>query len=161
MKELTYTKEKKDIKKILIIIMPIVFVILTISLIAFYCFIYNTPSSKLKRTLEDNNFKCHNKYCRKDIEEYQYEINYKTAEAIIKNNNMSFEIGLNSSNLYIIQNRLTCNFSSEYYTPIRSIDDTYKVDKKCAPYIEELNKIINKYESYLDEAKINIKEFIE
>lgn len=161
MKELTYTKEKKDIKKILIIIMPIVFVILTISLIAFYCFIYNTPSSKLKRTLEDNNFKCHNKYCRKDIEEYQYEINYKTAEAIIKNNNMSFEIGLNSSNLYIIQNRLTCNFSSEYYTPIRSIDDTYKVDKKCAPYIEELNKIINKYESYLDEAKINIKEFLE
>lgn len=160
MKELTYTKEKIDIKKLLTIIIPIVFIVFIIGVVAFYCFVYNTPSGKLKRTLEDNNFKCHSKYCRKDMDDYQYEINYKTAEAIIKNNQMSFEIGLTGSHLYIIKDRYTCNFSSEYYTPIRRIDETYKVDKKCTPYIEELNDIINHYESYLDEAKINIDEFL-
>lgn len=161
MEQLTYTKEKKDIKKILKIIIPILIIILIIGLISFYCFVYNTPSGKLKRTLQDNNFECHNKYCRKDVDNYQYEINYKTAEAIIKNNKISFEIGLNNSRLYIIKDRYICNFTSPYYTPIRSIDDTYKIDNKCSSYVEELNDIINHYESYLDEAKLNIKEFIE
>lgn len=156
-----YSKEPKDIKKIIKIVTPIVLGVLVIGLFVFYCFVYNTPSGKLKRVLEDNNFKCKNGYCRKNVDDYSYEINYKTAEAVIQNNKISFTIGLNNSRLDIKEKHYICNFTSPYYTPVRSIDETYNVDDKCTPYIEELNEIINHYESYLDEAKVNIQKFLE
>ena len=153
--------ELKDIKKIIKIAIPIFLGILVLGLIAFYCFVYNTPSAKLKRVLNDNNFKCKSGYCHKNIEDYEYEINYKTAEAVIRNNKISFTIGLKNSRLDIKENHYICNFTSLYYSPTRSIDDTYQIDDKCSSYIEELNEIINHYESYLDEAKLNIQEFLE
>lgn len=151
----------KNIKKVIKIATPIVLGVLVIGIFLFFHFVYNTPSNKLKRVLQDHNFKCQSGYCHKDIDDYQYEINYKTAEAVIQNNKISFTIGLNNSRLDIKESRYICNFTSPYYTPIRSIDETYNVDDKCTSYIEELNIIINQYESYLDEAKINIQKFLE
>lgn len=158
--ELTYkdNEVKMTKKNYVIIIVPIILVVLLIIGIALFVSITNNPSNKLNKYLEENGYTCNKKTCSNQVNDYNYTINYKDYNMYVENINYRLTIGLENPALELKKDEFICTYTKADYEIFTLVDDSFIYEKKCAKYIPEVNKHIEKYKSIVNSSGTDVNE---
>lgn len=143
-----YSKRKKiNIK----IIMIMFIIILVLFLILYYFLIYNSFSSKLKRTLIEEGYNCQKKICSKKENQIQYTINCQDNTYQITTKDYFLTLSERNPVLEIRQNDYLCHY--ETTTSQDLIDKNNVTESVCQKYIVDINKMILYRNKITNQAK--------
>ncbi len=148
-------KKKRNPKLVLAILIVIGILIITL-FILYMIFIYNSPSNKLKRYLTTQEYTCYKKKCVKKTKDERIEINFKTFNYSVINQ----EYTLTISNMVTLDTKdaYSCTYPKQSEDRISLISDEMTTDKECRKHIDSVNNYISNYQKVLREAKVSVKE---
>lgn len=155
-KKLTYKEPEQKVTKInlVIIITPIILILLLISGIAFYVFVYTADSNNIKSYLNESDYICQNNVCSKMINDKNHSFNTKTLELTVNAYNMNLHITKEKITFEDITNNEICTYTKDNYVPYKPIDYTYTTKTKCEKYIPTINEEIKLYNEILSSLEI-------
>lgn len=151
-------KLKLNKKNYIIIIVPIFLAICLIVAIAFFVFIYTTPSNKIKKYLINNEYTCNKKACIKENNNTIYNYNYLENYLLIENEEYRLTISQNYPILEIKNNEYICSYTTLNYEIFMKVDNNFLYDKHCEKYIPDINKSIDLYKEIINDSKIDVNK---
>lgn len=149
-------KNPKKTNKLLILIIISIIIIAIISLTIFII-IVTSPSHKLKKYLEENNYICNNETCSKQINEENHIVNYKNGDIFI--NTPTYNISLNKlATLQINKQDLVCTF--KYSNNLEPVTESLTSQTICNTYINTINTHINNYHNIIEQENIDFDKLV-
>lgn len=158
--ELKHQKEqfKMTKKHYFIIIIPIVLIIILTGIIAYYVFIYENSSNKLKRNLLNQNYICNKETCSINVDDNTEIVDYKTGILTVTNVDYTYIINQNYVTYQDNNKELVCTYRNNNYDFYKQIDKSFTQNTNCEVYIPTINKTIKRYQEIFDSSKINVND---
>ena len=150
-------KKELNKKQYMIIIISVIVLFLIIGLITFLV-IHNSNSSKLKRYLISEEYKCNKTSCVKENYTIIYQINYHNG--VLLASSPLYEITINKDNIYYlnINTDKSCTYNKKNNLSNIKESNIESDNFKCTTYIEEINKILTDYNSIITSSKVNYQK---
>lgn len=146
-RELKYDEPKK--KKLtkfnyIVIIVPIILVLILVAGIAFYVFIYNSDSNKMKRYLINDGYVCNDVTCTREKENKIFTIDYVNNIFTVDSANIQVRVGEDNPIVDVKDKEMICTYVKDNYN-WNFVDDSFIYDKQCESYIPQINEYLTYY----------------
>ena len=161
--ELTYNNNNENKlvlskKNYITMIVPIILVLLLIVILIVCVKIFNSPSKKINKYLDEIGYICNKETCTKEDNNNLYTVNYSNVTLLVENEIYRLTISQNSPILEIKKDEYICNYTKGDYKMFTLVDDTFIYDKKCEKYINEINESIGKYKEIVNSSGADVNK---
>lgn len=153
-RELKYEEPKKvKLTKVnyVVIILPILFILLLVSVLAYYVFVYNNDSNKMKRYLENDGYVCNRVSCTKEVNQEIYTIDYVDEVMMVDSTSLQVRVGKSVPVVDIKDKGIVCTYIKDNYN-LDLVDETFRYDRECGTYVMQVNRYLTYYKEIRQKA---------
>lgn len=153
-RELKYEEPKKvKLTKVnyVVILLPILFILLLVSVLAYYVFVYNNDSNKMKRYLENDDYVCNRVSCTKEINKEIYTIDYVDEVMMVDSTSLQVRVGKSVPVVDIKDKGIVCTYIKDNYN-LDLVDETFRYDRECGTYVTQVNRYLTYYKEIRQKA---------